>query len=64
MSNCFTKSQMNEIIKDDLKNRFNKISKSYENKGIIDNDEQLKQIRNEFNYIKKLFKNLNQYNII
>ena len=45
MSNCFTKSQMNEIIKDDLKNRFNKISKSYENKGIIDNDEQLKQIR-------------------
>lgn len=36
---------------------FNKISKNYENKGIIDNDEQLKQIRNEFKYIKKVFKN-------
>ena len=56
MSNCFSKSQINEIIKDDLKNLFNKISQSCEKKGIIDNDEQLKQIRNEFNYIKKVFK--------
>ena len=56
MSNCFSKIQINEIIKEDLKNMFNKISESCENKGIIDNDEQLKQIRNEFNYIKKVFK--------
>ena len=56
MCNCFSKGQMNEIIKDDLKNLFSKISKSIDNKGVIDNDEQLKQIRNEFNYIKKVLK--------
>ena len=56
MCNCFTKIQINEIIKDDLQNLFNKISQSIEKKGIIDNEEQLKQIRNEFNYIKKVFK--------
>ena len=56
MNNCFSKNQINEIIKDDLKNLFNKINKCCEEKGIIENDEQLKQIRNEFNYIKKVFK--------
>ena len=56
MTNCFSKSQVNEIIKDDLKNLFNKINQSCEKKGIIENDDQLKQIRNEFNYIKKVFK--------
>ena len=56
MCNCFTKKQINEIIKNDLKNLFDKISKNIDNKGIIENDEQLKQIRNEFNYIKKVLK--------
>jgi len=49
-------SQINEIIKDDLTNLFNKINQTIDKKGIIENDEQLKQIRNEFNYIKKVFK--------
>ena len=56
MSNCFTKNQINEIIKDDLQNLFNKINQNVEKKGIIENEEQLKKIRNEFNYIKKVFK--------
>ena len=56
MCNCFTKKQINEIIKNELKNLFDKISKNIDNKGIIENDEQLKQIRNEFNYIKKVLK--------
>ena len=56
MFDCFSKKQINEIIKNDLKNLFDKISKNIDNKGIIENDEQLKQIRNEFNYIKKVFK--------
>ena len=56
MCNCFSKKQINEIIKNDLKNLFDKISKNIDNKGIIENDEQLKQIRNEFNYIKKVLK--------
>ncbi len=53
MSNCFSKSKINDLIKEGLKSMFNKISQSCENKVIIDNDEKLKQIRNEFNYIKK-----------
>ena len=56
MCNCFSKSQINEIIKDDLKNLFNKINQAIDKKGIIENEEQLKQIRNEFNYIKKVLK--------
>ena len=56
MCNCFSKNQLSDIIKEDLKNLFNKISQNCESKGIIENDEQLKQIRNEFNYIKKVFK--------
>ena len=56
MCNCFSKSQINEIIKDDLKNLFNKISQAIDKKGKIENEEQLKQIRNEFNYIKKVLK--------
>ena len=56
MCNCFSKEQMNEIIKDELKNLFNKISQDINKKGIIENEEQLKQIRNEFNYIKKVLK--------
>jgi len=56
MCNCFSKEQINEIIKDELKNLFNKISQDINKKGIIENEEQLKQIRNEFNYIKKVLK--------
>ena len=56
MCYCFSKNQLSDIIKEDLKNLFNKISQNCESKGIIENDEQLKQIRNEFNYIKKVFK--------
>ena len=56
MCNCFSKEQMNEIIKDELKNLFNKISQDINKKGIIEIEEQLKQIRNEFNYIKKVLK--------
>ena len=56
MCNCFSKNQINEIIKDDLKNLFNKFGQTIEKRGIIENEEQLKQIRNEFNYIKKVLK--------
>ena len=56
MCNCFSKSQINEIIKDDLTNLFNKMNQTIDKKGIIENEEHLKQIRNEFNYIKKVFK--------
>ena len=44
MCNCFSKKQINEIIKNDLKNLFDKISKNIDNKGIIENDVILIQI--------------------
>ena len=56
MSNCFNKNQINKIFREAFTNLFNRISQSIESKGIIETDEQLKQIRNEFNYIKKVFK--------
>jgi hypothetical protein len=56
MNNCFNKSQINKIFKEAFNNLFSKISQCIDNKGIIDADEQLKQIRNEFNYIKKVLK--------
>ena len=56
MSNCFNKNQINKIFREAFTNLFNRISQSIESKGIIEADEQLKQIRNEFNYIKKVFK--------
>ena len=56
MSNCFNKNQINKILREAFTNLFNRISQSIESKGTIEADEQLKQIRNEFNYIKKVFK--------
>ena len=56
MSNCFNKNQINKIFREAFTNIFNRISQSIENKVIIEADDQLKQIRNEFNYIKKVFK--------
>jgi hypothetical protein len=56
MSNCFNKNQINKIFREAFTNMFNRISQSIESKGIIEADEQLKQIRSEFNYIKKVFK--------
>ena len=56
MSNCFNKNQINKIFREAFTNLFNRISQSIESKGTIEADEQLKQIRNEFNYIKKVFK--------
>ena len=56
MNNCFTKSQINKEFNEAFNNIFNKMSQIIEAKGIIEVDDQLKQIRNEFNYIKKVFK--------
>ena len=56
MNNCFNKNLINKVFKEAFNNLFNKLSKSIDDKGIIEVDEQLKQIRNEFNYIKKVLK--------
>ena len=56
MNNCFNKNQIIKIFKEAFDNLFNKFSQSINNKGIIEEDEQLKQIRSELNYIKKVLK--------
>ena len=56
MNNCFSKNAINKVFKEGFNNIFNKFNQSLDNKGIIELDEQLKQIRNEFNYIKKVLK--------
>ena len=56
MNNCFTKNQINKIFKEAFTNLFNKMNEIIDNKGIIEIDEQLKQFRNELNYIKKVMK--------
>ena len=56
MNNCFNVSEINKMFGEGFENILNKMKNSINEKGIIDNDEELKQIRNEFNYIKKVFK--------
>ena len=56
MTNCFNKNQINEIFNNAFNNLFKKINESIDEKGIIEADDELKQIRNEFNYIKKVLK--------
>ena len=56
LNNCFNKNQINQILRDAFDNLLKKIKQNIEKKGIIEQDDQLKQIRNEFNYIKKVFK--------
>ena len=56
MNNCFNKNQINKIFKESFNNLFDKFEQNVNSKGIIEDDEQLKQIRNEFNYIKKVLK--------
>ena len=56
MNNCYSVSEINKMFGEGFENILNKMKESINEKGIIDNDEELKQIRNEFNYIKKVFK--------
>ena len=56
MNNCFNKNQINKVFNEAFSYLFNNLNQSIENKGIIDFDQQLRQIRNEFNYIKKVLK--------
>jgi hypothetical protein len=46
MNNCFNKSHINKIFKEAFSNLINKMNEIIDNKGIIEIDEQLKQIRN------------------
>ena len=62
MNNCFTINQINKIFKEAFSELFNKIEQITDNKGIIEADDQLKQFRNDLNYIKKVFRHFPMIN--
>ena len=62
MNNCFTVNQINKIFKEAFSELFNKIEQIMDNKGIIEADDQLKQFRNDLNYIKKVFRHFPMIN--
>ena len=56
VGNAFLTEDINKIFSQNFNNIFNQFKQSVENKGIIEEDSQLKQFRNELTYIKKVFK--------
>ena len=62
MNNCFNKDLINKIFKEAFSNLFNKMNEIMDNKGIIEEDEQLKQFRSDLNYIKKVFRHFPMIN--
>ena len=56
IGNAFLTEDINKIFTETFNNMFSIFKKSVLDKGIIEKDDQLKQFRNEMNYIKKVFK--------
>ena len=56
IGNAFLSEDINQIFTQTFNNMFNKFKQCVNEKGIIEKDDQLKQFRNELNYIKKVFK--------
>ena len=56
MGNAFLEEDIKRIFIQVFDNIFNQFKQSVINKGIIEKDDQLKQFRNEINYLKKVFK--------
>ena len=59
IGNSFLTEDINIIFTESFNDMFNNFKKSVLEKGIIEKDDQLKQFRNELNYIKKVFKFFN-----
>ena len=56
LGNAFSEDDIKKIFSQLFDNMFEKFKQSVINKGIIEKDDQLKQFRNEMNYLKKIFK--------
>ena len=56
MGNAFLEDDIKKIFSQGFNNMLNQFKESVIKKGIIDKDDQLKQFRNEMNYLKKVFK--------
>ena len=59
IGNAFLEDDVKTIFTNAFDNMFNQFKESVIKKGIIEKDEQLKQFRNEMNYLKKVFKLFN-----
>ena len=59
IGNAFSEDDVKKIFSQSFDNMFNQFKQSVINKGIIEKDDQLKQFRNEMNYLKKIFKLFN-----
>ena len=56
IGNAFSEDDIKKIFSQLFDNMFDHFKQSVINKGIIEKDEQLKQFRNEMNYLKKIFR--------
>ena len=56
IGNAFLEEDIKKIFSQAFDNMFNQFRQCVINKGIIEKDDQLKQFRNEMNYLKKIFK--------
>ena len=56
IGNAFSEDVIKKIFSQLFDNMFDQFKQSVINKGIIEKDEQLKQFRNEMNYLKKIFR--------
>ena len=54
--NAFLTEDINKILTQTFTDLFNRFKKSVEDKGVIEDDAQLKQFRSELTYLKKVFK--------
>ena len=56
LGNAFLNEDINKLFTQIFSNTFSQFKKSVEEKGIIEDDTQLKQFRSELTYIKRVFK--------
>ena len=63
ISNCIVKNDMNKIFITSFDYLFDELNKRTNNKGIINNDESLKQFKKDFNYLVEILKSFGDINI-
>ena len=60
---CIDKDDMNKIFNTSFDYLFEELNKSVSNKGTLNNDESLKQFKNDFNYLSEILKSFSDINV-
>jgi hypothetical protein len=60
---CIDKDDMNKIFNTSFDYLFDELNKSVSNKGTLNNDESLKQFKNDFNYLSEILKSFSDINV-